>query len=627
LTPANLRGGLSQADIRTLDHQLGSAAVGGDLARIKVWNASDEVIYSEDHTLIGRKLTPSDDLEAALDGHPEAAQLVDPSTHTETASEVGLGELIEVYVPLRFSAGGRPAGAFEIYLSYRPLAASIARDKRMIAILVAIGLALLWGILYRIVARASRRLDGQSRENYRLARYDPLTGLPNRTLFTEELGRAARRSARGERRPAVLLIDLERFTEINNTLGSANGDQVLREAAERFRDAAKDATVARVGGDEYAVLFPGVAGTEEALALAATMHSSLERPFGLEGVELDIEASVGVAVLGEHADEPDVLLQRADLALAHARSHGSGVEVYTSEFERSDPEQLRLLGQVRRALANGEFKLHYQPKVAMADRGVVAVEALVRWDHPEHGLLGPGRFIPLIEQTALIAPLTLGLIEQAIAQAVDWRREGVIVEVSVNLAARNLLDPELPARIGGLLSAHGLPPEQLVVEITESSAMADPDRAVSVLEELRRMGVGVSIDDFGTGNASIAYLANLPATEMKIDRSFVTGIAENLRSQAIVAAAIDLARSLGLSIVAEGIETESEYEFLAAAGCDIGQGFLFSRPLPVAELTARPASACGLAGLATANEGRTPVRSDAGHEASAPRRRHGAGRV
>jgi diguanylate cyclase (GGDEF)-like protein len=613
LTPANMRRGLPKADVGALDRQLGSPTVGADLARIKVWNAADRVIYSEDHSLIGQRLVPSDDLEAALEGHPKPAQLVEPSKDSETASEVGLGELIEVYVPLRFSSAGRPAGAFEIYLSYRPLAAAIARDKRTIAMLLAIGLALLWAILYRIVARASRRLRRQSTENYRLARYDPLTGLGNRNLFTEQLARAARR---GNGRPAVLLIDIERFTEINNTLGSANGDQVLREAARRFQASAGEATVARVGGDEYAVLYPNVAGSAEALELAEAMHASLELPISLDGVELDVEASVGVAVLGEHAEDPDVLLQRADLALAHARSHGSRVEVYAPEFERSDPARLKLLGQVRGALAKGEFILHYQPKVALGERTVVAVEALVRWEHPEHGLLAPGRFIPLIEQTALIGPLTLELIEQAITQAVDWRRRGATIEVSVNLSARNLLDTKLPGRIAALLSAHGLPAEQLIVEVTESSAMADPDRAVGVLRALREMGLGISIDDFGTGNASIAYLANLPATELKIDRSFVTGIAGNARSQAIVAAAIELARSLGLRVVAEGIETDSELECLIAAGCEIGQGFLFSRPLPAAELTARPACAYGLRAVAPVG---APARNDTGHEAAAGR--------
>ena len=596
LTPRTMRDGLSKAEIAALDMQLSAPRVGEDLARIKVWNAKDQVVYSEDHSLIGRKLVPSDDLEAALAGRPENAQLVDPSKDSETASEVGLGELIEIYVPLRFAASGPPAGAFEIYLSYRPIAAAVAHDKRTIVLLLAFGLALLWAILYRILARASRRFRRQAQENYRLAHYDSLTGLPNRTLFTEEVARAARRAKRQGGAVAVLLIDLERFSSINNTLGASSGDEVLREVARRLGNGFGEALTARVGGDEYALLCPNAAGVPDALAIASAVQSSLEEPVLLDEVALDIEASIGVAVLGEHADDAAVLLQRADLALAHARSHGSRLEIYSPEFERSDASALKLLGQVRGGLARGEFILHYQPKVNLRDRRFTGVEALVRWKHPEHGLLAPVRFVPLIEQTALVGPLTLNVIEQALEQTALWRRRGIELVMSVNLSARNLLDPDLPDRIAGLLLAQGVPADQLVVEVTESSTMADPARGIRVLNALREVGIGVSIDDFGTGNASIEYLAALPASELKIDRSFVTDILEDQRAQAIVRSTIDLARNLGLSVVAEGIETEPAMECLSALGCGTGQGYLFSRPLPADELTPKLAAGFGLGG-------------------------------
>jgi diguanylate cyclase (GGDEF)-like protein len=592
LTPDDLRRGLAPAEVRALDQALSTPQVGQDLARIKVWNAKHTVIYSEDHTLIGRTLRPSDDLLDAFEGKPKEAELIDPSKDSETASEVGLGELIEVYVPLRFHPSGPPAGVFEIYLSYKPVAAALARDKRTVALLLAIGLALLWGVLYRIVARASRRLRRQAEENYRLARYDPLTGLPNRMLFGEQLAHAAR----GGGSVAVLLIDLERFTAINNTLGTSSGDAVLSEVARRLADRGDGSSAARVGGDEYALLCPGEHSTDAALATARDVLESLEPSVLLDDVALDVEASVGVAVLGVHAQEPVVLLQRADLALAHARSHGSRVEVYSPELERSDAGRLKLLGQVRGALAEDQFRLHYQPKVDLREGRVIGVEALVRWEHPELGLLVPDSFIPLIEQTALIGPLTLNVIDQALAQTVAWRRRGIALQMAVNLSARNLLDPDLPDRVAKLLASHDVPADQLVVEVTESSAMADPERGIRVLSALREMGVGVSIDDFGTGNASIEYLAGLPATELKIDRSFVTDILEHTRDQAIVRATIDLARNLGLKVVAEGIETREALEHLAAQGCDIGQGYLFSRPLPAEELTQRLAAAFGLGG-------------------------------
>jgi diguanylate cyclase (GGDEF)-like protein len=580
--------GLTSAGVRALDAQLSAPSVTRDLARIKIWNARDQVIYSEDHTLIGRTLKPSDDLENALAGRPNDAQLVTPTANSETASEVGLGTLIEVYVPLRFSARERPAGAFEIYLSYRPIAAAVSRDKRMIVLLVAVGLALLWAILYRIVAGASRRLRRQAEENYRLARYDQLTGLPNRTRFIESVTAAAafQRTERGA--PAVLLIDLDRFTEINNTLGSVNGDNVLCEVARRLRGGlAAESIVARLGGDEFAVLFPSVAGVGEAIQRASEVQAKLEEPVVLDGVAVNIEASIGIAVMGEHADGPDLLLQRADLALAHARSHCSRVEVYSQECDAFDAAGLKLLGQVRGALERGEFVLHYQPKVDLKRREISGVEALVRWCHPDQGMLPPPSFIPLIEQTALVGPLTLYIVDRALCQMALWRVQGIDIDMSVNLSARNLLDPGLPSRVAELLEKHGVAPEKLVVEVTESAAMVDPDRAVAVLEALRASGVGVSVDDFGTGNASIEYLAKLPASEIKIDRSFITGILEDSRAEAIVCSTINLARNLGLSVVAEGIETEAVMEHLAALGCATGQGYFMSRPLPAEELTAK----------------------------------------
>ncbi len=596
LSPQSLRTGLTPAGVRALDQQLSARSVTQDLARIKIWNAHYKVIYSDDHSLIGRTLTPSDDLVNALANRPNDAQVVSPELHTETASEIGLGQLVEVYVPLRFSASGPPEGAFEIYLSYRPIAAAIAADKRTIALLVAIGLALLWAILYRIVARASRRLRRQARENYRLARYDPLTQLPNRTLFIEGVAEAVREEDRHSSAVAVLLIDLDHFTEVNNTLGSANGDRVLCEVARRLHsDLADDALAARLGGDEYAILCPRTQGVSGALGTAAALQSSLEAPIVLDGVALNVEASIGIAVMGEHATDPDALLRHADAALAHARSRFSRIEVYSAECDRFDATRLMLLGEVRGALERGEFILHYQPKLDLQRGRITGVEALVRWRHPEHGLLAPPKFIPLIEQTALVGPVTLHVIDEALKQLVAWSRRGLRLEMSVNLSARNLLDAELPGKIADLLYRHGVPAAQLTVEITESAAMADPDRAVAVLQALRASGVGVSVDDFGTGNASIEYLATLPATEIKIDRSFVTDILDDRRSEAIVRSTLDLARNLDLTVVAEGIETEAVMAHLAVLGCETGQGYFISRPLPAEELTPQLTTAFGIA--------------------------------
>jgi diguanylate cyclase (GGDEF)-like protein len=590
LSPADLRDGLSTAGVRALDNQLRARSTTQNLARIKIWNTADTVIYSDDHRLIGRRITPSDDLRDALKGAPHEAEVTTPSAHTETASEVGLGQLVEVYVPLRFNPAGPPVGAFEIYLSYKPIASAVSRDKRMIALLIFIGLALLWAVLFRIVASASRRLRRQADENDRLARYDQLTGLPNRTLFIERVARALSRGEHERTRArrsdgvlAVLLIDLDGFKEINDTLGHSTGDAALCEVAHRLNGSlGSDAFVARLGGDEYGILQAGA--SLDAHALAANVQACLEQPVVLDDVAVNIEASVGVALAPEHAEDLHRLLRHADVALDRAKSHRGRVEFYSADHDHFSTGRLQLLGQVRGALKRGEFVLHYQPQADLRSGRIVGVEALLRWEHPEHGLLAPMRFIPLIEQTALVGPVTLHVIDEALAQMVRWRAVGLRVPLSVNLSARNLLDPELPSRVAGLLSAHGADPGELTVEVTESATMADTARAVGVLGALRDMGLGVSIDDFGTGHASFAYLAQLPANEIKIDRSFITGMCERARDEAIVRSTIDLARNLELRVVAEGIETLAVWEHLASLGCDLGQGYLMSKPLPAEQL-------------------------------------------
>ena len=384
----------------------------------------------------------------------------------------------------------------------------------------------------------------------------------------------------------MLLLDLDAFKQINDTLGHGAGDAVLREVAARLRTQLHpDMLLARLGSDEYAILSPQIESVEEALEVASAVQSAMQAPVTFDGVALNVEVSIGIALVPDHAQAADELLQRADMALDRARSRRGRVEVYSPERDHSGTERLALLGEVRPALERGEFVLFYQPQIALRTGRVTGVEALLRWRHPQQGMIPPLRFISLIEQTALVGPLTLHVVDLALRQSTRWRQAGLQLGMSVNLSARNLHDPELPAQIESLLARHAVPAAALTLEVTESAAMADPATAVGVLEALRGLGVGVSIDDFGSGNASIAYLAKLPVGELKIDRSFVTPMCESPRDEAIVRTTIDLARHLGLHVVAEGIETPEVCERLAEMGCDTGQGYLISRPAPADELT------------------------------------------
>jgi diguanylate cyclase (GGDEF)-like protein len=426
-------------------------------------------------------------------------------------------------------------------------------------------------------------VDAESGSSERLERYDNLTGLPRRTLFIAQAEDALRRKPDSV---AVLVIGVDRFKEIIDTLGRRSADSVIHEVGSRLSARfSRHALVARLGGDEFAVMCLD-ADDSAALAAANEFRRTMDSPIVVGGLDLNVEASIGIARPDEGTDI-DELLRRADVALAHANAHGGGIEIYAQKHDTFDLARLALLAEVRAALTQGGLVLHYQPKIDLATKRITGVEALLRWEHPDRGIVPPLDFIPVIERTALIDSVTHFVIDQALRQAELWRARGLDLQMAVNLAARNLLDPGLPQTVARLLREHGAPASRLVLEITESGVMADPARAVQVLTELRSLGVGVSIDDFGTGHASLAYLARIPATELKIDRSFVSVACEDHRADAIVRASSDLAHHFGLTVVAEGIEDDATMEHLIRIGCAIGQGYRISRPLPAEDITAR----------------------------------------
>ena len=430
-----------------------------------------------------------------------------------------------------------------------------------------------------VLRRTRAQLDQQRNKAVHDALHDALTGLPNRTLLADRFEQALRADRRTSSTTALLLIDLDRFKEVNDTLGHHVGDQLLAQIGPRLAGALRGAdTVARLGGDEFAVLLPDVDGLAGAMDVAARLRAALAEAFKVEDVELDIDASIGVVISGVHGDDAQTLLQRADIAMYVAKQQKQGVVVYDPENDDHTPERLSLLGQLRRGIERGELFLQYQPKIDLKTREVVGVEALVRWQHPDRGMIPPNDFIPLAEHTGLIGPLTLSVLNMALAQAKVWADGGHPIPVAVNISARNLSDDEFASKVKGVLAKHAVAPGLLEVEVTESAVMLEPEKAARILNELHAMGVRIAIDDFGAGYTSLAQLKNLPISELKIDKSFILTMHSNADDAMIVKSMIDLGHSLNMKVVAEGIETAYALNTLAGLQCDIGQGYHLCRP-------------------------------------------------
>jgi diguanylate cyclase (GGDEF)-like protein/PAS domain S-box-containing protein len=416
------------------------------------------------------------------------------------------------------------------------------------------------------------------------ATHDRLTGLPNRILLTERIGLALEAAERRERPAAVLLLDLDRFKEINDALGHAVGDMLLKEVAKRLAKPLRPGdTLARLGGDEFAVLLPETSG-REARRIGKMLIDALDTPFSVEGFSLEVDTSLGITLYPEHGADAETLLQRADVAMYVAKHDGSGLIVYGPDQDFDHMRQLTIKGELRNAIEQGLLALAFQPKVHGATGRVVGAEALLRWHHPVHGFIPPDEFAGVAEHSGLIRPLTQWVLETALDQAARWKREGISLGVSVNISARNLLEDDLPSRLEALIALHGLAPHLLTLEITESVIMRDPDRSLETMLRIREQGIGIAVDDFGTGYSSLAYLMRLPVNELKIDKSFVMSLDQEAASATIVRSTIDLAHRLGMQVVAEGVESEAIWSRLKKLGCDLGQGYHFSRPVAAAEL-------------------------------------------
>jgi diguanylate cyclase (GGDEF)-like protein len=507
----------------------------------------------------------------------------------------GLASLRQEFTDITDNRIGR--SVFEIYRDYPDLLSDIQRAQAGEALMVQHDLG---SHTFEIQLTPAHNAKGQvmgvisvatdvteraraERALWHQAHYDSVTDLPNQTLLRECLMQELQTDRRTN--VALLMMDLNRFREINDTFGHQYGDDILQQVGKRLScTLGPSATIARADGDEFVILLPG-ADEEEAQEAVATICDIFEQPFLIQGFPLHVEAGIGIALSSPtHETNFLALLRQADVAMHIARSKRKAYVFYHPDLDPYTPRRLSILGALRSAIANGELTLFYQPQVNLQTGITHSVEALLRWNHPEHGCIPPDQFIPLAEQTGLIKPLTLWVLEAAIQQCVNWLHQGISLSVSVNLSTWNLREVDLPDKIAVLLAHYALPAHYLCVEVTESAVISEIEHAAEILNRICEMGIKVAVDDFGTGYSSFAYLKHLPVHELKIDCLFVKEMINNPLDATIVQSTVAMGRNLGLRVVAEGVEDQETADRLTDYGCDTAQGYYWARPLPAQEL-------------------------------------------
>lgn len=559
----------------TLDSVFTQAEHTDRLVRMRVRDIDGKVVWSDDGSGFAPEATEDDEVDAALRGNVVS---VLTRLNSDTDDEGPLGpRVVEIYRPIMAvgaEKGAPPVGVLEMYLPYAPIEADVSAGLHHMYELLATGLGALWIVLALISVSTTKRLRKQSERLAYLAHYDDAFGLLNRVGFTSEV--ADRLALDPQHPPAVALVNVSRFREINEALGRPSGDEVLLQLGRRLAAVAGDsAVVGRLGGDEFGVACFAHRG--ELDGWAAELQAAVGEPIEAAGVPVLVELAVGYD-RGEPEQGVDVLLNRADAALVQAKTAADRRAAYSSVRTHADASSVALLAQLRTAIPRGDLELHYQPKTSLTDGRVVSVEALVRW-RLDGKLLPPQQFLPSAEQTTLIHPLTDWVVRRALEQLSTWAGDAEGIDVAVNISARNLSDPSFADRLLGIVEGSGVDARRLTVEITETALLDDPDAARVSLVAMHEAGISVSIDDFGQGQTSLAYLASLPIDELKIDRAFVAQVCTDPTQDAIVRSVIQLGHSLGLRVVAEGIEDEPTIARLAGLGADIGQGYFIARPM------------------------------------------------
>ena len=558
----------------------------GSVLRLRLRDTKGTVVFDASKPNLGPHGDPDDEAEEAADGEVVRKLTRLNEDDVDANDQVG-ARAVEAYIPVNATgaASSRVIGVLEIYLPYAPIAASFASSNRAMTALIMLGLVLLWLALSAISWSVTRRLRISNAENEHLALHDLLTGLPNRALFGDRAGHAIAAARRCSRPVGIAIVNLDRFKEVNDTLGHHNGDDYLCRIAEQIAEVLRPGdTVARLGGDEFGLVLPNV-DAAAARPILERVLQTLAADVDVAGVPVSSEASIGIAFWPVDGTEVTELLQRADLAVHAAKETHQAILEYSADLAHFSPARLALVSQLRHAIGADELVLHYQPKLDLKTNRIVSVEALLRWQHPTRGLLVPADFLEIAESTGLIDPLTDWVLDHALAQLADWHQQGLMIDVAVNISARNLRNEGLAENVFRHLDEHRVDPQHLEVEITETALIADPRRAQVQLQRLRDHGVRVSLDDFGQGYTSLAQLGSLPLAELKIDRSFVAGMLTNANDRTIVSTVIDLGHKFGLAVVAEGAESADILGALVALGCDTAQGFALAPALPSDELT------------------------------------------
>jgi diguanylate cyclase (GGDEF)-like protein len=579
LSGDDLSHGLSAIERSRLQSATDLAIFNGSVTRLRLRTFEGAVAFSDDGTEAGA--VPVDDpaFQAAATGRTDVRVLHD--------TQLSPGGAVRVLQPVVADTTGQATGVLEVYLPYDAIATKVQAETTRTIWRLAIALLSLYAVLALISWWTTRNLRRHAAQREHEAMHDVLTGLPNRGRFRATAEEAIARGRRGEA-GALVLVDLDRFKEVNDTLGHHAGDELLRVVGQRLTESLRtDDLVARLGGDEFGLILPGAGDKTTTVALLTRVREHLAREVVLDGVSLSVEASFGVAFYPDDADDVEGLLQCADGAMYQGKHGAVGVVVYEPRTASHPTHSLIVQQELRLALERDELVLFYQPRIALSDGSVPGVEALVRWRHPERGLLPPDEFLPVAERSGLIEPLTDWVLRRALSDQDQWRAAGVPWTVAVNVSARNLESPQLHRTVRELISADGGTSERLHIEVTETALAMDATAAAEVVEALAGEGLTIAIDDFGIGYTSLSQLRSLPVSEIKIDRTFVSDLADNAQDRAIVRSVIELGHSLGFQVTAEGVETRGVAEWLTDAGCDHAQGFLWSKPLPWRELADR----------------------------------------